>query len=195
MGAKVVVEPFNQISRARNTGARVAQGEWLLFIDADSYPSPELIAETLDIIHDGRYVGCGSTVLVKDGTLFNKLRIERLNPIFRFFKLSGDAYLLCHKTAFQAITGFSTVLYAYEEIDFVIRLKMYGRKAGKKFAVLHRHPVITSGRKGEYKFTSMLPLIASNFLAVILFILHYFLPKGLVTVIGARFLGYWYDRR
>ena len=35
-GARVVFEPNNQISRARNAGARAATGDWLLFIDADS---------------------------------------------------------------------------------------------------------------------------------------------------------------
>ncbi|MCX7827224.1 MAG: glycosyltransferase, partial [Verrucomicrobiae bacterium] len=36
-GADAVVrEPINQISRARNAGARAARGEWLAFCDADN---------------------------------------------------------------------------------------------------------------------------------------------------------------
>ena len=34
-GARVVFEPVNQISRARNRGAAKASGDWLLFVDAD----------------------------------------------------------------------------------------------------------------------------------------------------------------
>src|SRR5262245_66406239 len=45
-GAIVVFEPVNQISRARNAGAGRASGNWLLFIDADSHPSPELFARS-----------------------------------------------------------------------------------------------------------------------------------------------------
>ena len=37
--ARVVFEPVNQISRARNAGAAAATGEWFLFVDADSFPS------------------------------------------------------------------------------------------------------------------------------------------------------------
>jgi hypothetical protein len=97
--------------------------------------------------------------------------------------------------AFLVIGGFSTDLYAYEEIDIVIRLKRYGRKQNKKFTVLHRHPVITSGRKGDIGFFSLGRLIISNFLAVILFGLHYLLPKAVVRWLGSRLLGYWYNQQ
>ena len=42
-GARVVFEPHNQISRARNTGAAAATGEWLLFVDAAAQQTPVLI--------------------------------------------------------------------------------------------------------------------------------------------------------
>lgn len=194
-GATVVFEPINQISRARNAGAAVAKGTWLLFIDADSYPTPHLLADSLEVIRDGRFIGCGTTVLVEGGTLFNKLRMERLNPLFRLFNWSGGAFLLVEQAAFAALGGFSTDLYAYEEVDLVIRLKRYGRKQNKQFTVLHRHPVITSGRKGEIGFISLGRLFLSNFLAVILFGLHYLLPGAIVRKLGSRLLGYWYEQR
>ena len=194
-GATVVFEPVNQISRARNSGAAAAKGAWLLFVDADSYPTPELLADTLDVIEAGQFIGCGTTVEVVDGTLFNKLRMERLNPLFRLFNWSGGAYLLVQRDAFVAIGGFSTDLYAFQEVDFVIRLKRYGRSQQKKFTVLHQHPVITSGRKGDIGFFSLGRLFVSNFLAVILFGLHYLLPKAMVRWLGSRLLGYWYNQR
>jgi glycosyltransferase involved in cell wall biosynthesis len=46
-GTCVVFEPVNQISRARNAGARVATGDWLLFIDADSTLSAASVREML----------------------------------------------------------------------------------------------------------------------------------------------------
>lgn len=192
-GAKVVFESINQISRARNTGAAKAAGEWLLFIDADTLPSIDLLNETLSICLSGKYIGCGSTIEVAGGTLLNKLRMERLNPLFRLFNFCGGAYLLVRREAFENIGGFSTGLYAYEEIDFVLRLKHYARKQGKRFTVLHRHPVITSGRKGDYKLPSLLRLFFSNFAALVLFLLHFILPSSWMQWIGRRSLGYWYS--
>ena len=49
-GAEVVFEPVNQIGRARNTGAARACGDWIFFVDADSYPSVELFREAADAI-------------------------------------------------------------------------------------------------------------------------------------------------
>src|SRR5256884_4138853 len=52
-GATVVFEPVNQISRARNKGAAAAGGDWLVFVDADSYPSRELFADLAAAIQSG----------------------------------------------------------------------------------------------------------------------------------------------
>jgi len=194
-GAIVVKEPINQISRARNKGAEKAKGEWLLFIDADSYPSKKLLVDAIELISEGKYIGCGSTIQVEDGTLFNKLRLERMNPFFRLLKLCGGAFILCNRDAFETINGFSTDLFAYEEVDFVIRLKKYGRSIGKGFNILHQHPIVTSGRKGEYKFSSLLILFISNIAAIILFALYYILPKKFIQKLGFRWLGYWYKVR
>src|SRR5262245_64266127 len=61
-GAKVVFEPVNQISRARNAGARVAQGDWFLFVDADSSLHPATLAELLCRVRQGRIAGGGCLV-------------------------------------------------------------------------------------------------------------------------------------
>src|SRR5512134_4122720 len=47
-GARVVFEPVNQISRARNRGAAEAGGDWIFFVDADSLPSVELFSDAAD---------------------------------------------------------------------------------------------------------------------------------------------------
>ena len=70
-GARVVFEPFNQIGRARNTGAAAATGDWLIFVDADSHPSRQLFDAVAEQISSGRCLAGGSTV---------KLDQQRLGP-------------------------------------------------------------------------------------------------------------------
>ena len=48
-GATVVFEPVNQIARARNRGAAAASGDWLVFVDADSYPSKGLFEDAREV--------------------------------------------------------------------------------------------------------------------------------------------------
>src|SRR5688572_31376840 len=62
-GATVVFEPHNQIARARNRGAAAARGDWLLFVDADSYPDAELFRDVMREIATG-CIGGGATVAV-----------------------------------------------------------------------------------------------------------------------------------
>ena len=53
-GAKVVFEPINQISRARNTGAKHAEGRYLIFIDADTQTPTKLLQTALSNLESGK---------------------------------------------------------------------------------------------------------------------------------------------
>src|SRR5262245_27581298 len=56
-GARVVFEPVNHISRARNAGARAALGRWFVMVDADTHIEPALLASALERMASGRVAG------------------------------------------------------------------------------------------------------------------------------------------
>jgi glycosyltransferase involved in cell wall biosynthesis len=143
-GARVVFDPVNQISRARNTGARAASGDWLLFVDADCSPSVELFEDMLERIDQGNCVGGGSTVAMPQATVAVNGWVAVWNALSRIARWAAGAFLFCEAAAFRAAGGFSEELFASEEIDLSRRLKRLGR-----FVILHRHPLMTSGRKAE----------------------------------------------
>ena len=147
-GCQVIFEPINQISRARNTGARVASGRWLLFIDADSWPSPKLIKDIVPLLSDTGCIGCGSTIQVVDGPRWFKFVWESKNWSMRTFKWCAGGFVLCRRDAFLEIRGFSEEQYLFEELDFVRRLQKVGATRDQKFVILHEHPFSTSGRRG-----------------------------------------------
>ena len=144
-GAVVVAEPVNQISRARNAGAAAASGDWLVFIDADSFPDRDLFAELAEAIATGRCIGGGATIRF-DATAdrFARSALAAWNGISRVARWAAGSFVFCRAAAFRELGGFSTELYASEEIDFSRRLKRLGR-----FVILHRHPLLTSGRKAR----------------------------------------------
>lgn len=155
-GAVVVFEPVNQIGRARNSGAKVARGDWLLFVDADSLPPSGLIADTLAAIGSGRCVGGSATVQFDASPLWWRAVWAFKNQLARTIKIAFGAYIFCRRDAFEALGGFSTRLYAIEDAEFVNRLKRYGQERGLGFVVLDRYPILTSARKARQPFGRLL---------------------------------------
>jgi glycosyltransferase involved in cell wall biosynthesis len=148
-GAIVVFEPLNHISRARNAGAARATGDWLLFIDADSYPTRALFADVADAIGRGNYVAGGSTLRFDTTDRAARVAVGWWNGYSRLMKWAAGSFIFCATAAFREIGGFTESLYAAEEIDLFRRLKRLARRRGLSVVILHRHPLRTSGRKGD----------------------------------------------
>ena len=146
-GAKVVFEPINQIGRARNSGATVATGEWLLFVDADSLLNLGVVADILNMIESGQYVGCGSVMHMPDLPWWGKAAIQLWTVFSVVFHWASGALVVCRADAFREVGGFNQELFAADEIDLSQLLKKWGRKHGLKFTILTRHPLVTSPRK------------------------------------------------
>ena len=145
-GARVVFEPHNQISRARNRGAAAATGEWLVFVDADSSPSPGLFGELKAAIESGSCLAGGSTIAPIGSPGF-RAAIGFWNALSRATRWAAGSFVFCERSAFAELGGFSEELYASEELDLFRRLKRLARGRGKRIVILHRHPLLTSDRK------------------------------------------------
>ena len=148
-GATVVFEPINQISRARNAGAARATGDWLVFVDADSHPSPELFADAAAAIASGRCLAGGATVTIESTDRLNRAIVGLWNAISRMLRLAAGSFIFCEAAAFRDAGGFSLELYAAEEIDLFKRLKRIARRTGRTIVILHEHPLVTSDRKAR----------------------------------------------
>ena len=147
--ATVVFEPVNQISRARNRGASVASGDWLVFVDADSYPSRELFADLAAVIQSGRCLGGGAVVRMDRAVGWTRVFIPLWNGISRLKRWAAGSFVFCEATVFGELGGFSQELYAGEELEFSERLKKRATERRKKVVILHRHPLVTSARKAH----------------------------------------------
>ncbi len=147
-GATVVFEPINQIGRARNTGAAAASGEWLLFIDADSRPSRELLADAAGLARRRDVLLAGATMAPDADDFLFGFCSAVWNAMSRLRRLVAGSFILVRAAAFREIGGFDLKFYAGEEIDFALRLqKTVGRRERQRTVVLHHHPILTSARK------------------------------------------------
>lgn len=146
-GARVVFEPINQIGRARNAGAAVAAGDWLLFVDADSILNPGLLSEILQLIEEGRSVGCGSTVRMEGLPWWADWGLKLWTVTSVSFHWAAGALVVCRNDAFREVGGFNQELYAADEITLSRQLRQWGRRRGLEFVILTKCPLETSARK------------------------------------------------
>jgi cellulose synthase/poly-beta-1,6-N-acetylglucosamine synthase-like glycosyltransferase len=146
-GALVVFEPFNQIGRARNSGAAAATGDWLIFVDADSHPSRGLFDDVAGQIATGKVLAGGATVELDEKMFVANLVTQGWNLTSRFKKWVAGSFIYIEAAAFRELGGFNPEIFAAEELELSGRLKKLARERGKKVVILHHHPLKTSARK------------------------------------------------
>jgi glycosyltransferase involved in cell wall biosynthesis len=140
-GARVIPVDRRQIAATRNAGARESTGDKLIFVDADTVVSPEVVRAAIDAMNRGA-AGGGSAVDF-DGKLprYAELSFPLMVRLFRATGFACGCFIFCTRRAFDAVDGFDEKLYASEEIAMSRALKRQGR-----FVVL-RESVTSSGRK------------------------------------------------
>jgi glycosyltransferase involved in cell wall biosynthesis len=163
-GASIVFEPVNQISRARNTGARAARGRFLVFVDADTLVPTPLLAEAIGALATGRGCGGGAPVAMEgvSGGIAGGM-LSLWNALARRRRLAAGSFVFCLREAFLAVGGFSEDVYASEEIWLSRALTRWGKPRGLDFLILE-DAVITSGRKARWYPAPLLLAVMLGFL-------------------------------
>lgn len=180
---KVVFEPINQISRARNAGAAQSTGRYLIFIDADTRIEPQLLAEALRQLDTNAYAGGGSVIKFEGKVSFvGRLCIGAWERISRLTTTAAGSFIFCRREAFDAVGGFDESLYASEEIRFSRLVRKWGKAHGLSFKILDHAPAMTSARK--LKWYSGLEILGWVGLMIIM-------P---LAVRSRRLCGFWYKR-
>jgi glycosyltransferase involved in cell wall biosynthesis len=143
-GCRIVSVEFRNIGAVRNAGAKVAVGQWLLFVDADTYVPAATLRSTIDNLRFGAIGG---------GAMVNAERIESFPWIKRLMyfavvviwqrigRWAAGCYMFCRRDSFWEFGGFDERYFAAEEYFFSRNLKRRGR------FVLVQDPVVTSTRK------------------------------------------------
>lgn len=147
-GARVVAEPVNQISRARNAGAAAARGEWLLFIDADSRLSESNLSRVVGVARSGVSVAGGGCVIGMEGIpWWTRPGLIGWNMYSVVRRVAAGSFVFCRAEAHREIGGFSLERFAAEELEYSRQVRRWGRARGQRFLILRGHPHVSSGRK------------------------------------------------
>jgi cellulose synthase/poly-beta-1,6-N-acetylglucosamine synthase-like glycosyltransferase len=129
-GARIVSVHYRQIAAARNAGAAHAQGDLLVFVDADTHVPGTAVGAALHAVRLGA-VGGGS-----------RARFDGLVPIYgrflvwvwlwiqQFGHLASGCFLFCTRRAFEAAGGFDQTLYAAEDGPTELASQTFGSICG-----------------------------------------------------------------
>lgn len=154
-GARVVRVEHRQIAATRNAGAKAANGDMFVFIDADTVVTLDAVAGAVEAMRRGA-AGGGCAVRF-DGRLPLYARIMAAvgMPLYRALGLASGCFLFCTREAFNAVGGFDEELFGAEEAVLSRALRRQG-----PFVIL-REFVTTSGRKlRAYSAREVLGLLA-----------------------------------
>ncbi len=129
------------IALAKNVGASLASGRWLVFMDADSRMSSSLLATVAT--HAARGELAASIRIVADGR-------DPIDHAF-FWVIENGKRLVrtranmfwCDRELFARLGGFDEALHHAEDLEFLIR----ARRSGVRVGHLHAEWIATSPRR------------------------------------------------
>lgn len=136
------------LSKIRNAGAKIARGEIIVTIDADSFMSENMLSEIEEHLKTGKYIGGGvkgKFERISLGIIISGLLL--IVPLIFKYGFVSVGMFWCYKKDFEAIGGFNENMLMAEDAEFAMRLKKYSKSYGKKFATIKKAYMTTSCRK------------------------------------------------
>jgi glycosyltransferase involved in cell wall biosynthesis len=118
---RLVEDPLPGVARAKNLGAMAANGDLLIFLDADSRMAPDLVERILEATASGAPAG-SVRIVADDGDALDRGFFRLLEWGKRLFGIHANM-LYCDRVEFERVGGFDEALHQAEDRDLLVRLQ------------------------------------------------------------------------
>ena len=147
-GAIVVFETEHNIGKVRNTGAKTASGDLLIFVDADTQVPQKLFQKIIETMADEKCFG-GAVAVEYENFERKWMKFYLLGWHFwsAFLNMKQGATQFCRKTAFMEIGGYDESVYMGEDVEFYWRLSKLAEQNGGYLHFIENPKVVTSSRR------------------------------------------------
>ena len=146
LGARCIVEDTKCIAAVRNAAVRASTAPAVATLDADSWMSPNTIAEIITRVYDARYVGGGSMVKLERWSVGIAFSLLAIAPYLVGPRVSIGMFWFLRES-FDALGGFDETMVSVEDLDFAVRLKVHGQSRKQRYGTIWRNGITTSCRK------------------------------------------------
>jgi glycosyltransferase involved in cell wall biosynthesis len=132
LGAKVIPLAEPNISKARNTAARAAKGDILIFVDADTVLKDTVVGETLIALENRRYKVVTQIARHKKYPNLTSYGVWFYNTITILTGIGSGHFVGIKKASFKELGMFDEKVFAYEDILFYKKArKLFGARSIK----------------------------------------------------------------
>ena len=127
-GARVVSEPVRGIARARNTGARAARGEVLVFVDADTLVPEETLTRIWSVLQVPTCLGGAIEPLYLPAKRFLGVYLAAWKWVGQLLHMSQGATQFFRKQSFEQVGGYDEAIAMGEDVACLWRLRKEARR-------------------------------------------------------------------
>lgn len=137
----------HNLCNARNSGAEMASGDWLIFLDADDALDSRYIEEMLSDVDDSTLRQPSTLGVYPDGSEDDEpVLIPERSLLKSNYLVIGT---MCLRSEFMAVGGFDPELPVLEDWDLWIRMWKNGSKIGARPEAIYRVGVNPNSRNSN----------------------------------------------
>jgi len=144
---EVVQETVRGVAKARNTGAKAARGDTLVFVDADVTVSETLLWRIFQLLSDPVCIGGAVDTNYQPASISVKLYLQTWRVVGKLLRMAQGAVQFFRHDAFFSLGGYDETLFMGEDVDLHWRLRRIARKQGLRVCLIDDVCVIPSCRR------------------------------------------------
>jgi len=168
LGVTVIAESQHNIARVRNSGAKLSQGEVLVFVDADTIVPEKLLWRIVQAMSDASCFGGAIDSDYRPIKLTAKVYLQCWRILGRLMGMAQGATQFCRRDLFLALNGYDETLYMGEDVDFYWRLKQIAKERNGSVILIEDLRVVPSSRRFD-QWRLWRTLVWTNPLFILLF--------------------------
>ncbi len=147
LSATVAREMQHNVAKVRNTGAKLSNGDVIVFVDADTVVPDNLLSRIVDVMSDGTCFGGAVDPDYRPMKLTVKAYLQFWRIIGKLTGMAQGATQFFRRDVFFALKGYDETLFMGEDVDLYWRLKRFAKRQKGSVVFIEDTRVVPSTRR------------------------------------------------